>query len=272
MSLPVQLISTDFDGTIFAEFQDPPVPLALQRAIGDFQARGGKWVINTGRDMSSLMETLGRAHLLVQPDFLILVERELYRHDGVSYVGVNPWNQRCHEVHADLFARVRLDVPRLTAWVNERFDAMVYEDAFSPFCLIARRSGDAEAICAYLTEYCRSIPHLDLVRNDVYARLSHAGFSKGTALQELSRILGWTADQVFAAGDHLNDLPMLRRQVARWLLCPANAQPVVKAQVLAEGGEVSGLLFGDAVASALERWLQPPRRQGSDLLNPAGTS
>src|SRR5437660_647726 len=70
MSLPIQLISTDFDGTLFAEFENPPVPEKLQRLIGGLQARGAKWVINTGRDLSSLMETMGRAHLSIKPDFL----------------------------------------------------------------------------------------------------------------------------------------------------------------------------------------------------------
>ena len=257
MALPVQLVSTDFDGTIFAEFESPPVARAFEEVIAAFQARGAKWVINTGRDLSSLMETLGRAHLRVRPDFLILVERELYRHDGVSYVGVDPWNRRCAEVHAALFEGVRPDLPRLTAWINAHFDAMVYEDAFSPFCLIARENGDANTICQYLNEYCRGMPGLTLVRNDVYARLSHVGYSKGTALQELTRMLGLTSERVFAAGDHLNDLPMLRHEVARWLLCPANAEPEVREQVITQGGEVSELRHGYAVAAALERWLRP---------------
>jgi len=95
---------------------------------------------------------------------------------------------------------------------------------FSPFCLIARENGDADRICDYLTEYCRSIPNLTLVRMTSMARLSHVGYSKGTALQELTRMLGLTSEQVFCRGDHLNDLPMLQREVARWLMCPANAE------------------------------------------------
>ncbi len=47
-TLPIQLISTDFDGTLFAEFENPPVPLKLQKLIGDLQAQGVIWVINTG--------------------------------------------------------------------------------------------------------------------------------------------------------------------------------------------------------------------------------
>ena len=61
MSLPIKLISTDFDGTLFAEFESPPIPEPVQKLIGDLQSRGAKWVINTGRDMSSLMEALARA-------------------------------------------------------------------------------------------------------------------------------------------------------------------------------------------------------------------
>ena len=72
--MPIKLISTDFDGTLFAEFENPPIPEGLQQQIHDLQARGVKWVINTGRDMSSLMESLGRAHLAIKPDYLVLVE------------------------------------------------------------------------------------------------------------------------------------------------------------------------------------------------------
>src|ERR1017187_1454401 len=78
MALPIKLISTDFDGTLFAEFENPPVPLALQNIIGKLQDHGARWVINTGRDLSSLLESLGRAHLPIKPDFLVVVEREIY--------------------------------------------------------------------------------------------------------------------------------------------------------------------------------------------------
>ena len=76
MTLPIQLISTDFDGTLHADHEQPPVPVRLQELIGDLQRRGAKWVINTGRDLSSLMEGLGRARLSIQPDWLVTVERE----------------------------------------------------------------------------------------------------------------------------------------------------------------------------------------------------
>src|SRR5437016_14303463 len=92
MSLPIKLISTDFDGTLFAEFENPPIPDVLQRVIGDLQSKGTKWAINTGRDMSSLMEPLGRAGIRIEPDDLVLVERDIYTHHESVCVALGEWS------------------------------------------------------------------------------------------------------------------------------------------------------------------------------------
>lgn len=261
MTLPIQLISTDFDGTLFAEFSNPPVPDVLQSVIGHLQSQGAKWVINTGRDMNSLMETLGRAHLRIRPDYVIVVEREIHQRTGAGghfqFLGVDPWNERCTLHQNELFAQVRQDLPALVAWVNEKFRATVYEDAWSPFCLIAESNRDADAIQAYLDQYCSSVPNLTLVRNDVYARFSHAAYNKGTALAEVARLLGISPENTIAAGDHLNDLPMLKREFAHGLIAPANAIPVVKEQVEKEGGYISHDLCGEGVARGLEFYMDP---------------
>jgi hypothetical protein len=256
MTLPIQLISTDFDGTLFAEFENPPVPEELQRLIGSLQTQGARWVINTGRDMSSLMEVLGRARLTIRPDFLVLVEREIYRHEASQYVSVEDWNRRCHEAHTELFARVRPDLPRLVEWINARFEATVYEDAFSPFCLIAANNHDADAIHDFLDGYCRETPGLTVMRNDVYARFSHTGFSKGTALAEIGRRLGIGPENTLAAGDHLNDLPMLSREHARFLVAPANAVEAVKTSVLDQGGFLSERPCGYGLAQGIRQFLR----------------
>src|SRR6266436_3408607 len=185
MSLPIKLISTDFDGTLHADCENPPVPHDLQRLIGELQRQGAKWVINTGRDLTSVMEGIARARLSIRPDYLVVVEREIYLQDESQYLPCDPWNIQCNKAHADLFTRVRQDVPRLVDWVNKRFAATLYEDAYSPFCLIAESNEDATAIQVFLESYCAQVPQLTLVRNDVYARFSHAGYNKGTALAEI---------------------------------------------------------------------------------------
>lgn len=255
MSLPIRIISTDFDGTLHADGEDPPVPLDLQALIGDLQRQGAKWVINTGRDLSSVMEGMARARLSIRPDYLVVVEREIYTQEDSRFVGCEAWNGACKLDHDELFLRVRTDVPRLTEWVRQRFSATLYEDPFSPLCLIARNNEEADAIHAYLEEYCGEMPQLTVVRNDVYARFSHVGYNKGTALSEIARQLGVARDHVFAAGDHLNDLPMLSGTHARCVVAPDNAVPAVKEMVRSQEGYVSHQPWGHGVARGLEFYL-----------------
>ncbi len=256
MELTIRLISTDFDGTLFAEFENPPVPVELQELIADLQSRGVKWVINTGRDMSSLMETLGRTGMSIEPDFLVLVEREIHCHQDSLYVGLEEWNTNCRRLHGELFARVHADVPRIVQWINARFHARIYEDPYSPICLVAGNNGDMDEIHQYLEAYCQKVPCLNVVRNDVYARFCHESYNKGTALGELTRRLGLEPNQVFAVGDHLNDLPMLSRRFARCLAAPANAVAEVRDCVRRQGGLLCARSHGGGVADAIKYYLE----------------
>lgn len=259
MSLPIKLISTDFDGTLHADFETPPVPHDLQELIADLQRKGAKWAINTGRDLTGLMEGIARARLNIRPDYLVVVEREIYIHEDSQYVPSEAWNRRCSEAHAELFARILPDVPKLTDWVNKRFSATIYEDPYSPFCLIAANNEDADVIHLFLEEYAAQVPNLAVVRNDIYARFSHVAYNKGTALAEVARQIGVTKDYVFAAGDHLNDLPMLCETFARCLVAPDNAIPLVKEKVKSQNGYISHQPWGHGVARGLEFYLEQGR-------------
>jgi HAD superfamily hydrolase (TIGR01484 family) len=263
MSLPIQILSTDFDGTLHAEFETPPVPQALQELISDLQARGLIWIINTGRDLSSLMETLGRSGLSIWPDYVVTVEREIHFRSSSRYVGLDDWNHACHLAHEQLFARVRPDLPRLINWIKLRYKATIYEDPYSPFCLIAGNNGDADLIHAYLQSYCAEVPELDVVRNDVYARFCHASFNKGSALAEVAKRLGICSDRIVAAGDHFNDLPMLSQKHAKWLIAPGNAIQLVKETVRSQNGYVSDKLHGYGVFDGLAALVRTLESKGS---------
>ncbi|MCS7089413.1 MAG: HAD hydrolase family protein [Verrucomicrobiota bacterium] len=251
--MPIALVATDFDGTIFAEFEKPALSPRLMEWLHAFQKRGGRWMINTGRDLPSLLETLARAEVQTWPDYLVLVEREIYIKEHGVYTSWEEWNAACRQAHAELFKRVYPFIPELVAWVEAHFAATVYADAWSPFCVVAASTNDADAIEDRARELCRRIPGLDYVRNDVYARFAHVQFNKGTALTAVARRLGWGPDQIFAAGDHFNDLPMLRPDVAAHLAAPANAVPAVQEAVRRSGGYVSRASCSHGVIDALER-------------------
>lgn len=252
VSTPIKLISTDFDGTLHSDWENPPVPRELENLIGELQRRGAKWVINTGRELGSLMETMTRAGLGIRPDYVVVVEREIYELQESDYVSVKEWNDRCTEMHAELFTKVRPLLPKAQEWISSKFKATVYEDAYSPFCLIAECTTDAEQIHEFMELHYSEVEELTVVRNDIYARFSHRAFNKGTALAEIARRLGVRPDEVVAAGDHLNDLPMLSSEYARWLVAPFNAIEKVKEAVLRQNGHVSDQRWGHGVAHGLK--------------------
>jgi HAD superfamily hydrolase (TIGR01484 family) len=254
--MAIQLISTDFDGTIFAEFENPPIPVALQRLLGEVQARGVRWVINTGRDLPSLLETLARARLMVQPDALVLVEREIYLREDGEYRPLDGWNDACHRDHAELFQRMAPDLPALRRDLHRHHVGAFYEDAFSPICVLAASLREADDVQARLEAYARDIPRLSVVRNDVYIRFAHDAYDKGTALREFARGLGVGAESTLVAGDHYNDLPMLKPEVARWMVTPSNGIPPVKEVVRNAGGYVADRPAGEGVVMGMEALIQ----------------
>jgi HAD superfamily hydrolase (TIGR01484 family) len=260
MTLPIKLISTDFDGTLFAEFENPPIPRHLLELIASLQTQGAKWVINTGREMTSLMETLARAGISLEPDYLVVVEREIHLHRNSQYIGLEEWNASCTRTHKELFALVKPELPRIIDWINRHFHASIYEDIYSPLCLIARDNAQMDGIHEYLRGFCESVPNLSVVRNDVYARFSHQAFNKGSALGEIARILSIRGEEIFAIGDHLNDLPMLSTQYAGFLAAPANAVPEVKQAVRTGAGYISPRSHGSGVADAIKYYLAARHR------------
>tara|TARA_Y100000588_G_scaffold102624_1_gene111684 strand:+ start:770 stop:1546 length:777 start_codon:yes stop_codon:yes gene_type:complete len=256
MATTLQLLSTDFDGTLHSDYEQPAVPPELQERLGELQAAGATWCINTGRDLTGLMEGIARARLSVRPDYLVTVEREIYIHENHEYVPHREWNDQCAAEQEAAFDEVRPALPKLVAWIRERFDAEIYEDAFSPFCLIARDNDECDAIQSQAEDFLADWPTLDFVRNDIYARLSHTAYNKGSALGEVARLTGVDPEYTLAAGDHLNDLPMLTPDRARWLVTQHNAIRQVKEHVQNHGGFVSSYPCGNGLLEGIDRVLE----------------
>ena len=232
------------------------MPKELESLIGALQQRGVIWVINTGRDLASLMETLTLAGLNIRPDYVVVVEREIYELKESDYVSVRDWNDRCSQLHSELFEKMQPHLARIREWVESRYKAHVYEDPYSPFCLIAEKVRDAEEIHEYVEVSCKDVGDLVVMRNDIYARFSHKAFNKGTALAEIARRLQIKPEEIVAAGDHLNDLPMLSNEFARWLVAPFNAIDQVKETVLRQNGYVSEKHCGHGVAHGISQVLK----------------
>ena len=248
----IRLLCTDFDGTIFDDSASNPISERFLQFVKSFRDNGGKWVISTGRGCHEMMATLEHHNIPVWPDYLSVVEREIYLFKNGEYVSLEPWNQHCKQVHDDLYSRIAPLLPPLENWIKDNYgDSILYKDGYSPLCFIAKNNPEADIVLSRVKEHLASVSDVSLVRNDVYARLAHKDYHKGATLKELERVLNINAEEVCVAGDHYNDLTMLQKQLASYIITPANAIDLVKNVVKEQGGYIAKHTFGDGVVEGV---------------------
>jgi hydroxymethylpyrimidine pyrophosphatase-like HAD family hydrolase len=108
-----------------------------------------------------------------------------------------------------------------------------------------------EHIARFIEQARAGHPKFDYQRNGIYLRFCHTDYHKGAALAELARLIEVRRDNIFAAGDHHNDISMLNGKVAAMSSCPANAIPGVQKAVRNAGGYVAHQQHGAGVCEAL---------------------
>jgi len=250
----IRLISTDFDGTLVGHPGDGSCVPELASALSDFKASGGLWAINTGRSLPHAIEGVEIFSAPVEPDFLLTHEREIYRRDvGGQWVAAGDWNRVCRERHAELLHESGGIFPRIRAMLDGARDVTWIREDGESIGLITSDETVMARVAAGLDTLRAEFPEFSYQRNTIYLRFCHVDYHKGASLGELCHQLGFEPDQVFAAGDHYNDLSMLDTKYAAHLACPANAIPEVRAAVAAAGGCVAGSRHGTGIAEALRR-------------------
>jgi HAD superfamily hydrolase (TIGR01484 family) len=249
----IRLISTDFDGTLVGHPGDGSCVPELASALSGFKASGGLWAINTGRSLEHVLEGVSLLGAPVEPDFLLTHEREIYHRDALgNWRDFGDWNRICRERHAELFLRSGPVFDRIHALVDATRDVtLIYERESGPAGLITSDEEVMDRVTASLDAIRTEFPDFHYQRNTIYLRFCHRNYDKGSALGELSRLLEIEAADIFAAGDHYNDLPMLSGKYARHVGCPANAIPEVKRSVRNAGGHISAKSCGAGVAETL---------------------
>ena len=252
----LQLISTDFDGTIVNHDAKPSVVPEMIAALRDLRAAGVKWAVNTGRTLWHMDDGLMREFALpVQPDYAIVEERDVYQRDPDGrWKPFGDWNERGVVSHDEMFRLAGPLLAEVLAFV-ERFEGVqnLYDKGRYIGCVTAN-NGDMDRLCAFLDKLRAGLPVFSYQRNTIYVRFCHEAYSKGTALGELARLLGFGRDEIFAAGDHHNDIPMLDGSFARWVTCPSNSCEEVKLTVRTAGGYLASGAASAGVVEALRHF------------------
>ncbi|MEA3212557.1 MAG: hypothetical protein QOE70_5614 [Chthoniobacter sp.] len=251
----IRLLSTDFDGTLVDHRMEPPVSPALFTALKRLQARGGFWAVNTGRELHHIVEGLKEFAFPVEPDYVLTAEREVFHRgpDG-SWKDYGDWNQRCTAAHDELFNVAGPLLRGIETFLQTLPGAQGIYMGERMVGLITATDEAMDAVCEFLDRERAKIPGFQFMRNSIYLRFCHEDYSKGSALGELARLLGLAREEIFAAGDHFNDLPMLDGRYAKWVACPANAVPAVQDAVRAADGYVARGACSEGVVEALRHF------------------
>lgn len=258
MPSKIRLLSTDFDGTLVAHGNDPVLDHDCMAYIKKLQDDGVIWVINTGRSVDLLESGLTDFEFPIHPDFILTSERDIFRpaSNGKKWEPFGDWNERVAREHADLYRSAESVLAEVVDFVNHKTKARLLYHTAGVEGLVAESEEELDRVTKFIDRARVKQPKFHYQRNTIYLRFCHADYHKGAALAELSRLLDMPREQIFAAGDHHNDIPMLDGRFAHHPACPANAIPEVKQAVRSAGGYIAARDCGAGVHEALRHFTE----------------
>jgi len=253
MRAKIKLLSTDFDGTIVSRVSEPVLDRQCMELIRELQNNGSLWAINTGRSVDLLESGLNDFEFPIRPDFILTSERDVFRpgENGGAWEAFGDWNDRCAADHRELFSTSQSVLAEVIDFVTQKTQARVIYESEGPAGLIAASEDEMDRVTEFIEQARAKNPKFNYQRNTVYLRFCHADYHKGAALAELARLIDIPRENIFAAGDHHNDISMLNGRFAAMPSCPANAIDEVKNAVRAAGGYIAEKEFGAGVYEAL---------------------
>ncbi|HEX8077401.1 MAG TPA: HAD family hydrolase [Chthoniobacterales bacterium] len=258
MAANIRLLSTDLDGTLVAHGSDPVLDRGCMEYIGQLQASGVLWAINTGRSVDLVESGLTDLDFPIHPNFILTSERDIFRRSAGTgkWEPYGDWNDRVARKHAELFQSAESVLAEVVDFVTQKTKARLLYHSAGLEGLVAENEEELDRVTEFIDRARANQPKFHYQRNTVYLRFCHADYHKGAALAELSRLLEVPREQIFAAGDHHNDISMLDGRFAKYPACPANAIPEVKDAVRSGGGYVAEKSHGAGVHEALRYFIE----------------
>lgn len=270
-----RLVATDVDGTLL----DPQLQVSARtaRAVDDYVAGGGRFVLVTGRPPRWIPPVAAQ---------LPAVGLALCANGAVLYDAVADRVLWAREIDRDTLAFLAdaahralpgcgIAVERVTAGAFDDVDAQFLAEPHYRHAWEADDSGRAERaallarpavkllvrmpgatseeMVAALTPAVGDAVDLTFSHSGGLVEASSPGITKATGLAEVAAAAGLTAGDVVAFGDMPNDIEMLR-----WAghgVAMGNAHP----SLIAVADEVTATNAHDGVAQVLERWAPPVR-------------
>ena len=152
MPSKIQLISTDFDGTLVSHASDPVFDRDCMELIRELQCGGAIWAINTGRSVALLEEGLEDFAFPLQPDFILTSERDVFRPTADGWEPFGDWNARCAQAHAELYDSASAILAEVVDFVSRQTKARVIYEADEPAGLIATSEEEMDRLAEFIDQ------------------------------------------------------------------------------------------------------------------------
>ena len=258
------LLSFDFDDTLFDPLYPGHFPSDFFERIAQWRDQYGLlWGINTGRDYDYL-ETgfIEQVKASFAPDFVITMERYIHLADEHFHLrSLSSWNDQCLLAHEELFLHHKFALEQLMMTLGEACPGVNWwRQAADPYSIEVNHPEELEILWEIIEPWILNYPCLSTQRAGPYLRFCHAGYNKGTALEEVIRLFGISPQATFIAGDGHNDMDAMAKIHGALCACPANAAESLKKLVKVNKGYISPCPrvrgMEDILKNALTPWLE----------------
>jgi len=264
----IRIVATDLDGTLIGNGEEPEDYRVFAAMLVDMHAQWGtRWGIITGRHLNALRGILTtlQLHRLV-PDFIVVEDARIFTVDDRNVA--TPffwWNMRVDARRLGLNWRHRRRLHRWRTQLRERFPK-AQDLSRKGIDVWLRLSNLEEAVEAedYLLEETSGFCRFLVFRWGEEVCIAPAIGTKAEALSRIAKSMRVEPEEVFAVGDGVNDVSMLRGEVARMPACVGNAVETVVAAVRKADGHIcrnSGL---KGVIEALQAYRRDGGRRGDE--------
>ena len=253
MSQPLKMLATDFDGTLMtlgAEQAGPSLE-SFKEWVSDIQVNNGVWVVCTGRDYSSFRLAYPFLECPeIMPDFLITRGGRVFERNGVRFRFKALMSWRVVAKRGRASRRIKQIMGQSRRVVASGVEPIVAGEAGAGRIRLCMADADAaKRIAGRMERFQKKENLVSVCVEGDRVDVRPIAQSKGIALGELQRQLGFDATETLAVGDGSNDISMFDENLAQWTGCPQNAGHAVVQRIVQRGGHVA---LGKGISGTVE--------------------
>ena len=241
----IKLLVFDFDGTALGGHEPySQFPDDFSTFLDELRQQKIQWAVNSGWSINGQMEVIRSSAVKSFPAFLI---GDTGREIGIAKDGsiekdrsYSDFIRQCdvdfRAKNGSMISQILMELLRSNLLESFGFD-FHHRNTIHACCENTKREILVQLLSPLLES--ESFYLMEAINDKYCCTLIPAYMNKRDAHKIMQKRLGINADQTVFAGDEINDQPMLDPAVARWLVCPSNANELVKRKVKELGGIVA---------------------------------